>query len=112
MVLAQAPAVSEPGRNRDKRTISPRPFAPLLIATARCKSCELCITACPYDLLAIDSGWINALGYHPIALLDPSRCTSCALCARVCPDAVFEVFAPPKGHLRSSKPVGSEEAGP
>jgi NAD-dependent dihydropyrimidine dehydrogenase PreA subunit len=32
-----------------------------------------------------------------VRLTDPSACTSCAICARVCPDAVFTVYAPPKG---------------
>jgi 2-oxoglutarate ferredoxin oxidoreductase subunit delta len=39
---------------------------------------------------------VNALGYHPVRLLDPAGCTSCAICARVCPDAVFTVWAEPR----------------
>lgn len=67
------------------------------IETDRCKGCELCIGACPPHVLALDVGVVNALGYHPVRLVDADGCTSCALCARVCPDAVFTVFAPPKG---------------
>jgi 2-oxoglutarate ferredoxin oxidoreductase subunit delta len=68
-------------------------FTPLVIATDRCKGCELCIDACPQAVLALEVGAINALGHHPIRLLDAARCTSCAFCARVCPDAVFTVYA-------------------
>jgi 2-oxoglutarate ferredoxin oxidoreductase subunit delta len=73
-----------------------RAWSPLAIATDRCKGCELCVSACPYHLLALDREVVNALGYHPIELLDAALCTSCAFCARVCPDAVFTVYAPPK----------------
>lgn len=71
-------------------------WSPLAIARDRCKGCELCVSACPHHLLALDRSVVNALGYHPIELLDASLCTSCAFCARVCPDAVFTVYAPPK----------------
>jgi 2-oxoglutarate ferredoxin oxidoreductase subunit delta len=71
-------------------------WSPLAIARDRCKGCELCVGACPHHLLALDRTIVNALGYHPIQLLDAALCTSCAFCARVCPDAVFTVYAPPK----------------
>jgi 2-oxoglutarate ferredoxin oxidoreductase subunit delta len=78
-------------------SVAAAPWNPLLIAVDRCKGCELCITACPKDVLALDRSRVNALGYHPIELLDAAGCTSCAFCARVCPDAVFTVLAAPKG---------------
>lgn len=74
----------------------PRDWAPLAIASDRCKGCELCVGACPHRVLALDTAVVNPLGYHPIRLIDAAGCTSCALCARVCPDAVFTVFAPRK----------------
>lgn len=80
-------------------TILERPpvaFVPLAIAEDRCKGCELCVTACPKDCLALDTTRVNVLGYHPIQLTDAAACTSCAFCARVCPDSVFTVFAPLK----------------
>jgi 2-oxoglutarate ferredoxin oxidoreductase subunit delta len=70
---------------------------PLDIATDRCKGCELCVSACPKHVLALDLAVVNALGRHPIRLLDPDACTSCALCVRVCPDVVFTVYARAKG---------------
>jgi 2-oxoglutarate ferredoxin oxidoreductase subunit delta len=77
-------------------TVEPTPFTPLAIASDRCKGCELCVAACPHHVLELDQAVVNALGYHPVRLTDPSGCTSCVLCARVCPDAVFTVFAPRK----------------
>ena len=84
-----------PGQHRSTQGVGPA-WSPLLIASHRCKGCELCVVACPKGILASDLTVVNQLGYHPIRLLDPVRCTSCALCARVCPDAVFVVFAPPR----------------
>ena len=72
-------------------------FEPLDIATDRCKGCELCVHVCPKHCLDLDTSLVNALGYHPVRLTDADACTSCALCARICPDAVFAVFARPKG---------------
>ena len=79
------------------RTLRPPiPWTPLVIADGRCKGCELCVGACPRAVLALDRTMVNALGYHPVRLLDPAGCTSCAICARVCPDAVFTVWAEPR----------------
>jgi 2-oxoglutarate ferredoxin oxidoreductase subunit delta len=71
-------------------------WRPLDIASDRCKGCELCITACPHHVLALDERVVNHLGYHPVRLTDPAGCTSCVLCARVCPDVVFTIYAPRK----------------
>ncbi|HTK44922.1 MAG TPA: 4Fe-4S dicluster domain-containing protein [Patescibacteria group bacterium] len=71
-------------------------FAPLDVAVDRCKGCSLCVTACPKGILELDLAVVNALGYHPVRLINTAACTSCALCARVCPDAVFGVFARPR----------------
>ena len=68
--------------------------APLEIAAQRCKGCGLCVEACPQHVLVLDESSVNALGHHPVRLVEPGACTSCVLCARVCPDAVFTVYAP------------------
>jgi len=70
---------------------------PVLIASDRCKGCELCVDVCPPHVLELDITVVNPLGHHPVRLTDPAGCTSCAFCARVCPDAVLTVLAPPKG---------------
>ena len=73
------------------------PFEPLDIASDRCKGCGLCVEICPKHVLVLDTSVVNEHGYHPVRLTDAGACTSCALCARICPDAVFAVFARPKG---------------
>ena len=78
-----------PQHATDRPAIS---WSPLAIASDRCKGCELCVHACPKDVLALDTSTVNALGYHPVRLLDAALCTSCAFCARVCPDFVFTVY--------------------
>jgi 2-oxoglutarate ferredoxin oxidoreductase subunit delta len=71
-------------------------FAPLAIATDRCKGCGLCTAVCPHHVLELDVSVVNSLGYHPVRLIDPAGCTSCVLCARICPDTVFAVYARPR----------------
>ncbi|HEY3364817.1 MAG TPA: 4Fe-4S binding protein [Symbiobacteriaceae bacterium] len=56
-----------------------------------CKGCELCVQACPRDVLAM-GGNINALGYKPAAVVDAGRCTGCKACALVCPEVVFTIW--------------------
>jgi 2-oxoglutarate ferredoxin oxidoreductase subunit delta len=61
----------------------------VVIATERCKGCELCVPACPPEVLSM-SAEVNAMGYR-YPLLAPG-CTGCRACADVCPDFVFEVY--------------------
>jgi 2-oxoglutarate ferredoxin oxidoreductase subunit delta len=99
-----APGLDQIGARTNERTDPrnasaepPTGFVPLTIDADRCKACGLCIDVCARHVLALDPVVVNALGYHPIRLTDPAGCTSCALCARICPDAVYTVFARPKG---------------
>ena len=36
----------------------------------RCKSCGLCVEACPKGILAIDTDYINQKGYNPAKVVD------------------------------------------
>jgi 2-oxoglutarate ferredoxin oxidoreductase subunit delta len=87
VAIHPAEAVSEPAAR----------IEPLDIATERCKGCGLCVDICPKHVLELDATVVNEHGYHPVTLTDAAACTSCALCARICPDAVFAVYARPKG---------------
>lgn len=62
----------------------------VVINIEKCKGCEVCITACPQEVLAISSE-VNSKGYH-YAVKVNADCTGCANCAVVCPDAVITVY--------------------
>ncbi|MFC1960228.1 4Fe-4S dicluster domain-containing protein [Chloroflexota bacterium] len=65
----------------------------IVINEMRCKGCGLCVTACSKQLIALDSGRVNANGYTPATLFDADRlCTGCALCALMCPDVGITVY--------------------
>ncbi|HKK21689.1 MAG TPA: 4Fe-4S binding protein [candidate division Zixibacteria bacterium] len=55
-----------------------------------CKGCELCVRACPQQVLAM-SRKIGLKGYFYAELFDSSRCIGCRICAITCPDAAIEV---------------------
>jgi 2-oxoglutarate ferredoxin oxidoreductase subunit delta len=65
------------------------PRGTVVIDLDRCKGCELCISACPPNVLLM-SAEVNATGYR-YPLLQPG-CTGCTACQMVCPDQVFEVY--------------------
>lgn len=68
-----------------------------------CKGCELCVGACPKDVLVMDEERLTPKGYHPVYLLDDG-CTGCALCALVCPEAAITVYreAPTRRTVKAS----------
>jgi len=61
----------------------------VVIDIERCKGCELCIPACPPQVLRM-TGEHNRIGAHYPELL--SGCTGCRACWLVCPDFCFEVW--------------------
>jgi 2-oxoglutarate ferredoxin oxidoreductase subunit delta len=67
------------------------PKGRVVVSEVYCKGCELCISACPQHVLALDEGRITAKGYHPAALV-ADGCTGCAICAIVCPEAAITVY--------------------
>jgi 2-oxoglutarate ferredoxin oxidoreductase subunit delta len=56
-----------------------------------CKGCELCVNACPQNVLSMDNSRLTPKGYHP-AHLSEDGCTGCAICAIVCPEAALTVY--------------------
>lgn len=58
----------------------------------RCKGCNLCVVACPCDVLALQPKEVNDRGYHYAYVVHPDDCIGCAACATVCPDGCFTVY--------------------
>ncbi|BBB89923.1 MAG TPA: 4Fe-4S binding protein [Methylomusa anaerophila] len=63
----------------------------VIVMSELCKSCGLCIAACPKKILAVGSK-ANQKGYYPITVAEPEKCTGCALCGLMCPDVAIEVY--------------------
>ncbi|MEU6075355.1 4Fe-4S dicluster domain-containing protein [Micromonospora sp. NPDC047074] len=61
----------------------------LVIDVESCKGCELCVIACPPEVLVM-SDEVNEMGYR-FPELTPG-CTGCTACQMVCPDFVFSVY--------------------
>ena len=57
----------------------------------RCKSCELCVPACPKDCIEIGAER-NSQGYASAVFARPDACTGCAICAEFCPDVCIRVW--------------------
>lgn len=56
-----------------------------------CKGCDLCVNACPQEVLSLDMEHLTPKGYHPAHLIGEG-CTGCAICAIVCPEAALTVY--------------------
>lgn len=56
-----------------------------------CKGCELCVEACPEDVLSLHNE-VNSKGYHFAFMEHPDVCTGCANCGVVCPDTCITVY--------------------
>ena len=57
-----------------------------------CKGCELCVSVCPRDVLAMSEG-ISRSGRHIVTVVAETECTACLRCTSMCPDAAIEVEA-------------------
>lgn len=56
-----------------------------------CKGCDLCVVACPHDVLSLGSN-VNKKGYNYSVMIRPENCTGCSNCASVCPDSCITVY--------------------
>jgi len=57
----------------------------------QCKGCELCVEACPQDVMSLDKTRLTPKGYHPVHL-HAEGCTGCAICTVVCPEAALTIY--------------------
>lgn len=63
----------------------------LVIDTARCKGCNLCVVACPTNAIALTKHAVNHKGY-PYCEEINDNCIGCTSCAVVCPDGCITVY--------------------
>ena len=63
----------------------------VVIDTDRCKGCNLCVVACPADVLALGKQ-VNTKGYNYAQAIQTDSCIGCANCGQVCPDGCITVY--------------------
>jgi len=63
----------------------------IVVDEEHCKGCNLCVVACPCDVLALNDE-VNSKGYHYCYMKNPDACIGCASCGLVCPDSVITVY--------------------
>ena len=59
--------------------------------TERCKGCNLCVVACPANVLELHPREVNNKGYHYAEMIADTY-IGCSSCAVVCPDSVITVY--------------------
>ncbi len=63
----------------------------IVVDTARCKGCALCVEACPKGVIALAKK-VNVHGYPYVEAVHPEDCIGCASCGIVCPDGCITVY--------------------
>ena len=64
----------------------------IVIDHDRCKGCNLCVVACPLNLLSLAEKEVNKKGYRFAQQTVDNVCNGCASCAIVCPDGCITVY--------------------
>jgi 2-oxoglutarate ferredoxin oxidoreductase subunit delta len=72
----------------------------IVVLEERCKGCELCVPACPEDILVM-SRRTNSKGWNVVDTQAMEKCIACNLCALICPDRAIDVY-------RFDKPIKVE----
>lgn len=64
----------------------------IVVDTARCKGCSLCVAACPAGVIQLSQKKVNAAGYPFAVAFNEDACVGCASCGIVCPDGCITVY--------------------
>ena len=64
----------------------------VVVNTERCKGCNLCVVACPLNVLALATKEVNKRGYTFVQPVLEDTCIGGASCAIVCPDGCISVY--------------------
>ena len=52
----------------------------VVVNKERCKGCELCVVACPCQVLALQPTEVNDKGYHYAFMQNPDAGNGCEIC--------------------------------
>ncbi|MDR1120754.1 MAG: 4Fe-4S binding protein [Dysgonamonadaceae bacterium] len=63
----------------------------IVVDQERCKGCNLCITACPTQVIALHRE-VNSKGYNYAFMQQADACIGCTNCGWVCPDGCIAVY--------------------
>ena len=63
----------------------------IVVNSDRCKGCQLCVVACPKNVIALAPKKVNVHGY-PYVEQTGDDCIGCASCAIVFPDGCITVY--------------------
>lgn len=63
----------------------------ITVDTEICKGCNLCVSICPKDVMALDREVLNSKGYNPAVCTDEEECIACGFCGIICPDSAITV---------------------
>ena len=63
----------------------------IVVNSDRGKGCQLCVVACPKNVIALGPKKVNVHGY-PDVERPGDDCIGCASCAIVCPDGCITVY--------------------
>lgn len=66
-------------------------MAKVVIEAKYCKSCELCVSACPKEVLRVGKA-LNFMGYHVVEADESKECIGCMNCSVMCPEGAIEVY--------------------
>ncbi len=63
----------------------------IVVDTAKCKGCRLCMVACPTKVISMAKE-VNSKGYNYANPSNHDACIGCTSCALVCPDSCITVY--------------------